>query len=417
MTTPDQPPQPPAGDAPGQGSGASVPPTSAAQDGPPSAPTWGPAPQYGHYGSAPEQGKQPGYGGQYGQYGQSQYGQYGQQQYGQQQYGAPGYGPPVPPVDKPGIIPLRPLRLGEIYDGAFGALRKNPAVMLGVSSAILAAATIIAAVLTWAFSNVAATWAVSFDSALGAELGASAAGAADDSYGLMLTLLGSIVQSLAFLIVTPLVTGLLIITVSQAVIGRRPTFAQVRESARGRVWRLLVWTLLVLVGSLVVGGVTVGLVVVLAVASVEVSAGLTFLIVVVGIGAYLAIALWLTTRVLLVPAAIALEGQTLGQAILRGWRLTRGYFWRLLGISLLTQVVLGFIAGLIAQPFAFIAEFAVPNDPALGLVLSMFGSLVGSILTTVITAAVVSLLYIDVRMRSEGLDIELAAAARSSAQG
>src|SRR3984885_11885612 len=87
--------------------------------------------------------QQPSFGQQ--PYGQQPYGQqpYGQQPgYGQQPYGQPGYGLPqyggspygqwTPPAPKPGVIPLRPLSVGEILDGAFTAVRRNPKATLGL---------------------------------------------------------------------------------------------------------------------------------------------------------------------------------------------------------------------------------------------------------------------------------------------
>ncbi|WP_029253144.1 glycerophosphoryl diester phosphodiesterase membrane domain-containing protein [Paraoerskovia marina] len=398
MTTPDQNPPP----ADGQTSSPeSADPTP--QPVPPAAPTppgWGPAPQYGQYatpGQVPQYGQQP------PRYGQPQ-GQYGPP--------VPGYTPP-PAVARPGIIPLRPLRLGEIYDGAFGALRANPKVMLGVSSAIMALATIVAALVTWYLSGYVNGWVMELDAGF-AEAGATAT---DDASALLL-LVGQLTQAAVIWLVTPLVTGLLIVAVSQAVLGRKPSYEEVRESSRGRVWRLLVWTLALMAGTIVVAGTLVFVVVALAIAASEVSIALAVIVGIVGLVAYVGVLLWLSTRVLLVPAAIVLEGQTFGKAVARGWRLTRGHFWRLLGISLLTQIILGLVASLVVQPFSLIAAFVAPESLTLMVGASMFGSLIANILTVVIMAAVVSLLYIDVRMRTEGLDIELAAAAtRTKGEG
>ena len=105
----------------------------------------------------------------------------------------------------------------------------------------------------------------------------------------------------------------------------------------------------------------------------------------------------------------------------RGWRLSRGSFWRLLGIYLLTSVIVGVVASIIVGPASMIATFVSLNpfsDP-LALAITGVGSILGSVLTTPFTAAVVALLYIDTRIRREGLDVELtrAAEAASAATG
>jgi hypothetical protein len=49
--------------------------------------------------------------------------------------GGPGWG--IPQAPKPGIIPLRPLGVGEILDGAFAVVRRYPAATLGLSAAVM----------------------------------------------------------------------------------------------------------------------------------------------------------------------------------------------------------------------------------------------------------------------------------------
>ncbi|HSK58429.1 MAG TPA: hypothetical protein VK935_05175, partial [Actinomycetospora sp.] len=131
---------------------------------------WG-GQQQGQYGQS---GPQPYYGGGqqqgYGQqgYGQQGYGQSGpqpyygagqQQGYGQQGYGQQGYGqqpaPGVPPYgrpqapwgsrpvdDKPGVVPLRPLGLGEVLDGAVSVLRRYPRPSLGLAALVALVSTV-----------------------------------------------------------------------------------------------------------------------------------------------------------------------------------------------------------------------------------------------------------------------------------
>src|SRR5262249_29791621 len=150
---------------------------------------------------------------------------WGQQGWGQQGWGQPGSGQPgwapggwaampgmPPPKPKPGIIPLRPISLGEIYDGAFQALRTNPRTMIGVSAVVIAVTTLIttlpqAAALTGlgdsAIFSPSRTEPVRPEDAVG------------PLAGLVTSLLvPSVIQALA----TTVVTGLLIVAVSGAVL-------------------------------------------------------------------------------------------------------------------------------------------------------------------------------------------------------
>src|SRR5205085_5697222 len=61
-----------------------------------------------------------------------------------------GWGAPRPPEARPGVVPLRPLGLGELLDGAVGVVRRYPRPCLGLSAAIaiLSTALNIAVALT-----------------------------------------------------------------------------------------------------------------------------------------------------------------------------------------------------------------------------------------------------------------------------
>ena len=64
-------------------------------------------------------------------------------------YGPPGYGPPpVAQAIKPGVIPLRPLSLSDIFNGAVAYIRANPKATLGLTTVVVVAAQILALVLS-----------------------------------------------------------------------------------------------------------------------------------------------------------------------------------------------------------------------------------------------------------------------------
>jgi len=389
MSTPDQ-PQPPSG------------------WGDPSEP-----PRYGQRlpGGAPQPTPpQPGQQGQYGQ------GQYGQSQYGQGQYGG-GPGPYGPAAAKPGIVPLRPLTLGEIYDGAFTAIRHNPKVMLGAATLVLLVATVLGVLvaqllvpsLSSTFTSLAET-----DPEI-AELGF------DTVYAqIIATGLGT---GLTILIAQPVVEGILTVSVSQSVIGRKQTLAEVWARLRGRVGVLIGWALLRTLAAFVLFGVWLTLFVVVLAALADSSPGAAAGLSVLLFAGLLVLLVWLGVRVGLVAPALALEGRRLGATLARAWRLTRGSFWRLFGIYLLASIIVSIAANLITYPISIIAGAiggTSGSTQAVGvamIVASVLSIVISTAITTIFMASVVALLYIDVRMRREGLDVQLAAAAQAPEGG
>ncbi|WP_287917292.1 glycerophosphoryl diester phosphodiesterase membrane domain-containing protein [Cellulomonas sp.] len=328
-------------------------------------------------------------------------------------YGPAGATPWRPPALQPGIIPLRPLNVGEILDGSFRAVRANPAVMFGLSAIVMTVTAILQAVLTW---YVGGQLTPVIDDAFGASLNGSDLTTAELT-GTDSSMLGASVASVAgtplLALATTLLTGLLIVSVSRSVLGRKVTIGEVLRSRQ--VWKVVGFTLLV------------GLVTVLAAALVVVplvlaanadSWGGALAIGLLGGLALVVAGVWVSVRTLLVTPALMLEGRAFWPTVARGWRLTRGSFWRLLGIYLLISIIVYVIVQLIQFPVTMVVAFAFgePFPTSFwAIVATSIGQVLANTISTVFTASVVALLYIDTRMRREGLDIELARAAEKGA--
>lgn len=300
---------------------------------------------------------------------------------------------------KPGAIPLRPLTLGEIYDGAFRIIRFNPKATVG-SAVLVATVTmmlpvIVTAILTW---TIGATFDASGGEATSDDIGA---------LGGLLTLgLGAVLQIFGLLFVT----GMIVHVTSAAAVGRRLSLEQAWAATRGKRWRLVGLTMLLWVMTLALITVyVVGLVLAFVAASTLAAVLFTVIWSVVFVaGMFL---FWIRVYYLPVPA-LMLEPIGVFGALRRGLRLTRKQFWRTFGIALLTYVIaqvggslLTFPIGLVGQ----IALLALGDDYALlGLVvLQALTSVVSAAFVAPFSAAVSSLQYIDQRMRKEAFDVEL----------
>lgn len=120
----------------------------------------------------------------------------------------------------------------------------------------------------------------------------------------------------------------------------------------------------------------------------------------------------------MVPAMIsptlALEDCGALHALKRSWRLVRGAFWRTLGIVVLGTIVGQAIGSIAAAPFSLIGgmggELSTTNVFALAM-----GGLVSVLVALPFVAGVVTLVYIDRRIRAENLAPVLLASAKSAA--
>ncbi|PTM91034.1 DUF7544 domain-containing protein [Streptomyces sp. VMFN-G11Ma] len=337
-------------------------------------------------------------------------------------YGAPGHpgwgggwgGPP--PAAKPGVIPLRPLGVGEILDGAVSTMRTHWRTVLGISLTVAVIAEIIVILLQGLVLNDTSTAALDDPSATASEL----------TRALGEAMLSSGAVFLVSLIATVAATALLTTVTSRAVLGRSVTTREAWRDARPQVFKLLglILLLLVISAAIVAVGVLPGI---LVAAFGSADAGLA-LAVLGGLGAGV-LALWLMVRFSLASPALMLEKRGVTKSMSRSARLVRGSWWRVFGILLLAGVIANIISAIVVIPFTFIAA-AFSGGGISGLlnsgtgdlgwtflIISGVGSVIGSMITYPINAGVTVLLYIDQRIRREALDLELARAAGLTGYG
>ncbi|NYI06171.1 DUF7544 domain-containing protein [Allostreptomyces psammosilenae] len=322
-----------------------------------------------------------------------------------QQGGAPGGGwgaAPTPPSPKPGIIPLRPLGVGEILDGTITAMRRHWRTVLGISFVVSVLSAGLQLAVMWfglrdflALSTQDPTQTEDLDEVMGMLGGATA---------------GALVAVAVSLIATAIASGLLTVVISRAVLGRDTTIGEAWRDAAPQVFRLLGLTLLtslITYGAFLVGMLpTIGIPVALAAADAPVA--LTVITALVfGLGT-VAVSVWLYVKLLLAVPALMLEKQGVGRALSRSWRLTRRSWWRLFGIFLLSYVLAGIVAELIAVIPSLVGTIMLDPASFAFMALQQAATALATAITMPIIAGVTVLLYVDQRIRREALDLELA---------
>ena len=241
-------------------------------------------------------------------------------------YLPPGYGPPhqMPPAIKPGVIPLRPLTLTDILNGAFSYIRTNPKATLGLTTVVVVVAQLIGLVLQ--IGPLAAMGELGVlrgeEASTGALLGSSASGIAST----ITTLLSSIVLS-----------GMLTVIVGRAVFGAGITVGEAWQRVRGRLLPLFGYMMLWLLAV----AVPVFIVVFVVAIVVQFSGAVAFVLAIpLGLG-LIALLVYLWTVLSFAPPLIVLERLGVFPSITRSFRLVKGDFWRVLGIRLLATLVAG----------------------------------------------------------------------------
>ncbi|MFF0431775.1 hypothetical protein ACFYU9_06070 [Streptomyces sp. NPDC004327] len=334
--------------------------------------------------------------------------------------GVPGWGPQpphgqwgVPAAVKPGVIPLRPLSLGEILDGAVTTMRRYWRTVLTV--------TVTVAVIMQIAETLTQRYLMPTPATVDPDAGPAEV-MAQTVESMKAGVIASIPAYVIMIVATLVSAALLTIVISRAVLGRPVDLATAWREARPRLLQLLGLTLLVpLIGAAVM------FVAMLPGILLETAGGGGGLVVAGALIGLVAM-IWLMIRFSLASPALMLERQGVIKALKRSAKLVQGSWWRIFGITLLTQLIVAIVAFILALPFGIIAVI-VSSDGLAGissgsfqttwsfLLISGIGGIVTSAVTYPVMAGVTVLLYIDQRIRREALDIELTRAAGLAGQG
>ncbi|MEU9950331.1 glycerophosphoryl diester phosphodiesterase membrane domain-containing protein [Streptomyces poriferorum] len=318
----------------------------------------------------------------------------------------PGWGR-QPAAAKPGVIPLRPLGVGEILDGAVSTMRAHWRTVLGITLTV----SVIAQAGILLVQRYLLPEPPSIDrNATGSE----ALRQATDS--LRSSLLNTAPPLLISMLATIFTTAVLTVVISRSVLGRPVTLSDAWTEARPRLLPLLGLTFLLalMAAVLMTAGILPGFLI-----GDTAGVGLAF----IGLLAAGGVFLWLMVRFCLASPALMLERQSITASLRRSAKLVRGAWWRTFGILALTWLLTLIVTLVIGMPFGLIAmavddgglsSFLTDGPTSFGwpfLIVSAIGDVVIATITYPLSAGVMALLYVDQRIRREALDLDLARAA------
>lgn len=320
---------------------------------------------------------------------------------------------------KPGIIPLGPLSFGEIISGIVGAYRANPKGML-LTPLIVAAPIIgILAIILGIQTGISQASGVNdskvIDQIFGAEF-SDKAQLIESLKSLYVTIGASWFVYIATAFAGLFIIGMISVVVSQLAIGRVTTVSQAWAGFKSRFWAFFGYQILT---YLIIYAVSLALallwiipVIFYAKSAVDNGGGEEIIVVViltliVFVLALVVANLFFMVKFVFGTYAVVLEGCGPAAAIKRSWSLTKGSFWRILGIVIVVQIVVGIVVSmltnLISMPLAGLAiSSSVGVAVSAAVILFALEALV-TLLAMPITVAAECLLYLDVRMRKENL--------------
>jgi hypothetical protein len=306
--------------------------------------------------------------------------------------------------------------------GAFTLIRRNPAATLGLAAIVQTIYGICGAFLTWRELSAAHQLGVNLARTPTGDQAFRALGQFFASFAPYVGL-----QLVLVFLFQAVLTGMLTGALGHGLLGHKITIAEAWRLAR--VPAVLGVTLLV---SLIVIGIWFPIVaIVIGLAAANAGGAAVGLGIIGGIGTFV-VFVWIVIRLTLAVPAVVLEGIGPLAALRRSWQLVQGSWWRVFGITLLAGIVVAIIGFILEFPFGIVSSLAgggsgggftmintgsstvaAAAPTVLGVAISAIGSIVAATCTRPISAGVTVLLYTDMRIRREGLDIALNQAAQA----
>jgi hypothetical protein len=308
------------------------------------------------------------------------------------------YEPPVDEVEPETEIPLRPLGVSEILDGAVTFVRRNPRATLGMS-----------AIMTTVI-EVAVTLAQYF--LIGAHARAEITpGTVERSVGwaFVVTFVGLLLTAYVVL----LLSGLLAPVMARTLLGRPTSLARAWRAVRPCLWRLAGAASAVI--GLVFLALAIPFVPLLAAVAADAPEGLQALAwifaVPVAFVAMVSCYVWFAFA----PPILVMERRGVIASLRRSAEIVRRRWWRTFGVLFLALLITMLAESVvIPAPFTVLARIvlAVNSDPGgwllvAVLALGALGRIIAGTLVNPFNAGVIAFLYADRRMRREAFDLEL----------
>ena len=284
--------------------------------------------------------------------------------------GPSGYGYPQPKGGsaRTGPLPLHPMTLSDILDGAFNLFKAEARTILVVTAAFLVPVQILAAFLQRGTFGGSGFFNILTDPTTTEAVLDS--GSTGQEWATLISLAASV-------LILPFVAGAVSRVVSAAYLGERMTAGQALRAVASKWWAfILAWVMVHILE---------------------------------GIGALMCILPGLLVMALSVAVAPAIAIENLGPiaAMKRSFRLIKPRLFPVLGIALLAGLLtstVGSVLGGVPTGLAFVIGLRW------GWPLLAVGSILSGLVSTPLISIVATLVYYDGRIRQEGLDLQIMAA-------
>ncbi len=299
--------------------------------------------------------------------------------------------PPTQPTDASTAAMrarLRPMGIGDILDETFSLYRENFSLFLSTVAVVYVPFQIILILFQLTVFNTASMSSTRVVSTTNGVTTTTPVINSGTAAGLAVGgLLFALIAAIAFI----LLTAALAIVISNRYLGRTTTLGQAYNASFSRL------------GALVAAALWIGFRLSLLFLASFILIGIPFLI-------YFGVAWTLATQV------IVLEGVGGLAASGRSRQLIKGYWWKTLGLVIVTGLLVSVISLVITGIVGGIVGAAVSSFAARTIISGLIGLVVGLLLTPIQFTAT-TLLFYDLKIRKDAFDLEALASSQQMGAG
>jgi hypothetical protein len=296
---------------------------------------------------------------------------------------------------------MRPLGFGEIFDVAIKIFGRNAGTLIAIVAFVIVPVQILSTVvLISTFPEPELLSGSVFRPPTPTEPVDVVTG---EDVALMFA--GIVVVWVVSFVATALATGASFKAVGDAYLGSRPEW-KTSLGYGARRMHSVAWVTLLGTILLVLVFVAVGIAGILF-STLDDVLGVVFVI--FGFLGAAVLSVWLWTSWSVGIPALLTEDARGSRALRRSFRLVRGGWWRTFGLLVLGYLAAGVVSGIISTLPQLVLLTDVGESTVTSLAITGLGSALASILTTPFLAALVTVLYFDLRVRKEGFDLQLLA--------
>jgi hypothetical protein len=264
---------------------------------------------------------------------------------------------------------LRPLRVGEILDAGIKVYLKNARTLMGLTAVVVVPFQLLSAVVLLSTVNNGDQVPSGGLSTLGASRGSDYA--ASLGANVTLTVTGALIGLLT--------TAACVKAASDIYLDQQTDVASSLRFALRRLGSLL-WLEIV-----------------------------TFVLLGLAFVAAIIPGIWLYAAWSVATPALLIEGCRGPGALGRSFKLVRGRWWATAGVRLVTNLMVSIVSGAIEAALVAIALAGGRGSVVLTVSVISLAAAVSAVLTRPFQAAVITILYYDLRVRHEGYDVALLA--------